>query len=80
MASGDRRWNNKRFSCLRSKLLECLRRRKSKCRRVGFGIPNEEAHLGLYREARNVTVGLYIHCNRITFVHQCVGVKLINEA
>ena len=68
------------MSCLRSQLLECLGRKKSKRRRIGFGPPDEDAHLGLYREAKNVVVGLYIHCNMVSFTHQCVGVTLIDEA
>ena len=76
----NRRRKSKKLSCLISQLLECLRKRKSKHRSVGSGILDEEAHLGLYREARNVAVGLYIHCNMISFAHQCVGVTLIDEA
>ena len=45
----------------------------------GSEIPDEEAHLGLYGEARNVAVGFYIHCSKISFSHQCVGVTLIDE-
>ena len=40
----------------------------------------EEAYLGLYREVKNVTVGLYIHYIMVSYAHQCVGVTLIDEA
>ena len=36
-----------------------LRSQESKLRVVRIGIPNEEAHLRLYRGVRNVTVGLH---------------------
>ena len=43
-------------------------------------IPSKEAYLGLYKEVRNVTVGLYIYYSTISYAHQCVGVTLIDEA
>ena len=46
----------------------------------GSGVLDEEAHLGLYRKAKNVAVGLYIHCSTVSFAYQCVGVSLINKA
>ena len=58
--------------------MSCLRSQKSKP--GGFRICDEEAHLSLYREFRNVTVGLYIHCSMVSYAYQCVGVTLIEEA
>ena len=64
------RWKSMRLSGLRSLYSRCRRNQ----------ISDEETHLGLYREVRNVTVGLYIHCSMVSYTQQCVGVTLINEA
>ena len=58
--------------------MSCLRSQESKP--GGFGIRDKEAYLSLYREVRNVTVGLYIYCSTVSFTHQCVGVTLIDKA
>ena len=57
-----------------------LRSQESKLGVVTIGIQDEEANLRLYIGVRNVTVGLYIHCITISFIHKCVGVTLIDEA
>ena len=52
--------------------LKCLNVQEGESSSLGeldSGIPGEEAHLGLYREVRNVTVGLYIHCSTVSFTH-----------
>ena len=41
---------------------------------------DKEAYLGLYIEARNVAVGLDIHCSTVNFAHQYVGVTFIDKA
>ena len=59
-------------------MLSCLISLMSRCARMRS--QGDEAHLGLYREVKNVTVGLYIHCSIVSYAHQCVGVTLIDEA
>ena len=39
----------------------------SECWRIG--ILDEEAHLAIYREARNVTIGLYTYCSTVSYAH-----------
>ena len=31
--------------------------------------PDEEVHMGIYREEENVTVGLYMYCSTISYTH-----------
>ena len=62
--------------------MSCRRSQESKLGDSGFRdrALDEEAHLSLYREVRNVTVGLYIRCKTVIFTPQCVGVTLIDKA